>query len=235
MTGCNGVSTPFKWPETLLKFLENFLEINVMSYLKVGLIAAAAVISANAFLSPARAELVTYSLTFTDPDGNGPETGGSGTITLNVPSILSGSTSIFPGSTGAVGSGTYAASDFMSLTATIDGISFSFSTIGNSNGQLNGIQFQNGLITSINTSGAGATSTNLSGKELLAIGGAPGSSGDVNVSGPNGGPISFSDTFTVGGPVISAVPEASTWVMLILGFTGVGFMGYRKKNAFRFA
>jgi hypothetical protein len=37
---------------------------------------------------------------------------------------------------------------------------------------------------------------------------------------------------------VSAVPEASTWAMMILGFAGVGFMAYRRKNqasAFRIA
>jgi len=34
----------------------------------------------------------------------------------------------------------------------------------------------------------------------------------------------FSATFT------SAVPEPSTWAMLILGFAGVGFLAYRRKN-----
>jgi hypothetical protein len=38
------------------------------------------------------------------------------------------------------------------------------------------------------------------------------------------------DTFTV-----TAVPEPSTWAMMILGFAGVGFMAYRRKStrAFR--
>jgi hypothetical protein len=37
---------------------------------------------------------------------------------------------------------------------------------------------------------------------------------------------------------INAVPEASTWAMIIMGFLGVGFMAYRNKKgapAFRFA
>lgn len=36
---------------------------------------------------------------------------------------------------------------------------------------------------------------------------------------------------------ISAVPEPSTWAMLVLGFAGVGFLAYRRKGkvAFRFA
>jgi hypothetical protein len=36
----------------------------------------------------------------------------------------------------------------------------------------------------------------------------------------------------------AAIPEPSTWAMLILGFAGVGFMAYRRKNqgsAFRIA
>jgi hypothetical protein len=31
-------------------------------------------------------------------------------------------------------------------------------------------------------------------------------------------------------PVASAVPEPTTWAMLILGFTGIGFMAYRRKS-----
>jgi hypothetical protein len=34
---------------------------------------------------------------------------------------------------------------------------------------------------------------------------------------------------------IAAVPEPSTWAMMILGFLGVGFMAYRKKATLRFA
>ena len=37
---------------------------------------------------------------------------------------------------------------------------------------------------------------------------------------------------------VAAVPEASTWAMMILGFAGVGFMAYRRRNhgaAFRIA
>ncbi len=30
--------------------------------------------------------------------------------------------------------------------------------------------------------------------------------------------------------VVAAVPEPSTWAMMILGFAGVGFMAYRRKN-----
>ncbi|WP_145987150.1 MULTISPECIES: PEP-CTERM sorting domain-containing protein [Bradyrhizobium] len=35
----------------------------------------------------------------------------------------------------------------------------------------------------------------------------------------------------VGGITITAVPEPSTWAMMILGFLGLGFLGYRKSSA----
>jgi hypothetical protein len=43
---------------------------------------------------------------------------------------------------------------------------------------------------------------------------------------------------TTGDLSISAVPEPSTWAMMILGFIGVGFMAYRREDkpaGFRFA
>jgi PEP-CTERM motif len=30
--------------------------------------------------------------------------------------------------------------------------------------------------------------------------------------------------------VLAAVPEPSTWAMLIIGFAGIGFMAYRRKS-----
>ena len=61
------------------------------------------------------------------------------------------------------------------------------------------------------------------------------------------GPFSMTELYTihstgVGSALstinISAVPEASTWAMMILGFMGVGFMAYRRRDkgtGFRFA
>jgi hypothetical protein len=47
----------------------------------------------------------------------------------------------------------------------------------------------------------------------------------------------YGDNFGTQSLTISAVPEASTWAMMILGFMGVGFMAYRRKgrSTFRFA
>jgi len=38
------------------------------------------------------------------------------------------------------------------------------------------------------------------------------------------------NTGAVGSGITTAVPEPSTWAMLILGFAGVGFMAYRRKG-----
>jgi hypothetical protein len=75
---------------------------------------------------------------------------------------------------------------------------------------------------------------------------------EFNVWGNGAGNYSYYDTTPIGtqnnlgagnGPdqvavSIAAVPEPSTWAMLILGFAGVGFMAYRRKSvgpAFRLA
>jgi hypothetical protein len=44
------------------------------------------------------------------------------------------------------------------------------------------------------------------------------------------------DAFEVANFQVAAVPEASTWAMMVLGFFGVGIMAYRRKtkSAFRF-
>jgi hypothetical protein len=39
--------------------------------------------------------------------------------------------------------------------------------------------------------------------------------------------IAYLDNFSFGA---SAVPEPSTWAMMILGFAGIGFMAYRRKS-----
>jgi hypothetical protein len=48
---------------------------------------------------------------------------------------------------------------------------------------------------------------------------------DINFD-PTGGAVAFDESTAV----TSAVPEPSTWAMMILGFCGVGFMAYRRKS-----
>jgi hypothetical protein len=46
---------------------------------------------------------------------------------------------------------------------------------------------------------------------------------------------SFSSAVTIDVDIPAAVPEPSTWAMMILGFFGVGFMAYRQRTTVRFA
>jgi hypothetical protein len=48
---------------------------------------------------------------------------------------------------------------------------------------------------------------------------------------------STSNAFEVSNFAVSAVPEASTWAMMMLGFLGLGFLGYRRSSnpSFRIA
>jgi len=43
-------------------------------------------------------------------------------------------------------------------------------------------------------------------------------------------PPTFNLAFSLGGDTVAAVPEPSTWAMMILGFAGLGFMAYRRKS-----
>jgi hypothetical protein len=56
----------------------------------------------------------------------------------------------------------------------------------------------------------------------------------VNYAQATGNPSALNVEFL---SATSSVPEASTWAMMILGFLGVGFVAYRRKNthSFRFA
>jgi hypothetical protein len=95
------------------------------------------------------------------------------------------------------------------------------------------------------------------GNGLFTFTGSPLSSATFNAIGTSvktalgnagAGPYSVTEVYTINaagaGTVLStismsaAVPEASTWAMMILGFMGVGFMAYRrrdKQTGFRFA
>jgi hypothetical protein len=48
--------------------------------------------------------------------------------------------------------------------------------------------------------------------------------------GLQAGPFPNAGFWTASFPTVAAVPEPSTWAMMILGFCGLGFMAYRKKQ-----
>jgi PEP-CTERM motif len=180
--------------------------------------------------APANAVVVNFNLTFNDPDGVGGFTGGTGVLTLNLPAPLGAGFNQI-----SQGGGTLATSAFTSLIATIDGYTFNFLSVGNGNGQIANLQFNNGLLTNIDTAGAGALSTTNSSEHLQIHG-----SNFYQLQAYPGAGADFTGTYSVSGPVVAAVPEPSTWAMMILGFLGVGFLGYRKSSksstpAFRMA
>jgi hypothetical protein len=135
--------------------------------------------------------------------------------------------------TGTVGAGRYIQltdlsniSYSLTFDGTFDGTFGSFSLHGNSP-----------TFFSFNTDDSG--SLDFVGKlenDVLCVGAAAafglcGGSGIFGVVGRNG-PVAWTHqapTVTLVSSV-AAVPEPSTWAMMILGFAGIGFMAYRRKS-----
>jgi hypothetical protein len=65
-----------------------------------------------------------------------------------------------------------------------------------------------------------------------------GGPGDGNIAtqlSNNGvGIDAYNGQYITGNWVLTAVPEPSTWAMMILGFAGIGFMAYRRRNGTEF-
>jgi hypothetical protein len=55
--------------------------------------------------------------------------------------------------------------------------------------------------------------------------------GDIAATGVFEGMGLIERTVLVADPITSSVPEPATWAMMLLGFAGVGFMAYRRKNS----
>jgi hypothetical protein len=177
---------------------------------KIGTVSVIAALLGGVFSLPANATTVIYSLEYTQThNGGSVPVGtivGTGTLTLNLPSSNVGSSI-------DISSGGPNAGDFVSFTNLFTAGSFNFSLgsndIGikpNANDALNSFSF-NGSANGDNIS-LGLTSFSLSGPGGLNEG------GGVTV-------LSF-------GP---AVPEPSTWAMMILGFAGIGAMTCRRRKS----
>ena len=52
----------------------------------------------------------------------------------------------------------------------------------------------------------------------------------ADVSNPRGGTGAVASALSTEINLLTAVPEPSTWAMMLLGFAGVGFMAYRRKG-----
>jgi hypothetical protein len=181
----------------------------------IRLLLAASIIAASA--ASAQASTVLYDLTFNSQGS----VVGTAQLALNLSS---------PTFSGTINSSND--SGFVSLTGTLLGDSFSVtSTSGFDNIFItSGITLVNGNITSIVTpfggGGIGASGPDSSGFFFF------------NQNGANAGQPGLNFTFTPFGEtttngtvssVVEAVPEPSTWAMMILGFFGVGFVAYRRK------
>ena len=171
-------------------------------------------LAAPLFSGSATAAVYTYAITFDDPDGLGVLTGGTGLMTLDVANFP-GPFVLNPGS-----------SQFISLTATINGETY----VANASHIFNNIetgtegQFYNlGVKTQ-----AGLTP----GTHYFEMFGAQSYAGYhvFTVAGPN---LINNASWSIGEGVlqVAAVPEPSTWLMMILGFAIVGFAAYRRRDA----
>ena len=54
----------------------------------------------------------------------------------------------------------------------------------------------------------------------------------LQFTGTRGGTAGYGGDLTTA--AVAAVPEPSTWAMMLLGFGGIGFMAYRRQRGFRF-
>ncbi len=113
----------------------------------------------------------------------------------------------------------------IAFSSAVKDVSFTFNNYGSGNGS----NYQafgpgNSLISFGDLS-------SVNGFSLVTVGG----SGirDLQLSNGTGGNSDW--IFGVGQLTYSAVPEASTWAMMLAGFAGLGFVGYRRNKAASFA
>lgn len=157
------------------------------------------------FIAPASASVV-YDLTLTaTSDGT---TDGSGTITLSSAPVTGVNQVSNYYQTPTNGSGA-----LLDLTISIGGDTFTL--VQDKNGTNPLVQFTSGTIDDITYAGTAANG------DLLMM-----TSGFVYFTAKNRDQEYGSFTATLA----PAVPEPSTWAMMILGFWGLGFMAYRRKS-----
>lgn len=159
------------------------------------------------FSRPAKAETVTYTLDFVADVG----TGGTGTLVLNFATAPTGSTTL---------SGASLTADFGSFTETVDGKTFTTTLADVTSISLTGGTTLSNIVASTTETG-----TTLSLPDILNT---P-MTWTAGIVGTNYGTIDVTNKVT-------AVPEPSTWAMMILGFLGLAFVASRKKkSALKFA
>jgi hypothetical protein len=200
--------------------------------LRVGFIIVA---TAAVFVS---AQAIASTITYTE---SGIGSGSLGGITFSDASI----TIMGTGDTAsAVTSGTHSVNPISNISLDVSG--FAQATFTSTTGLA---QRAVGVSGGISTSFAGFVASDTGGNQndiMVTFGSAFDGYDLTTAIGPINGPGFFVDTTfaTTGGvfslqslngnttftATIAAVPEPSTWAMMILGFAGIGFMAYRRKS-----
>ena len=182
--------------------------------MRSAILAAVAAISLMYSL-PASAAIVQYTITFNDPDGAGPQTGGSGILTLNE-TVMGNLNQDAP----TLGE---------SLIATVNGHSFN---IDSSNYFQWHINLGSGTFYNLGLS----SEVNFSVPDMFYLDFYGGGHYDLQQTWKPA--VIENGTYTIGPgtEVTAAVPEPSTWAMMMIGFAGLGLLAYRGKSkpAFRF-
>jgi hypothetical protein len=170
----------------------------------------------GAFSLPAKAVVVEYDITF---EFANPTNDVTGILKLNQPPLTASQTY------GGGGNPTVASIfNSFSVTFTNPSPSDTFSGDGFSRLVFNSSGNLTGITASFTNGGSGNDADNL----------AINTDGSISFTyNPAGHGVSDRETGIVITQV-AAVPEASTWAMMILGFFGVGFLAYRRKNQMAF-
>jgi hypothetical protein len=176
---------------------------------------------------PAKAVLVDYKIAFSDANGSST---GSGILVLDLPTVT---TAVIPWTN-------LPNSIFSSLNATFGALHFKLTSSNIAFGGVAGAHLWTGEPDSSHLSIAVTESQNglASGTPYLALYNGWNNNGSFEIKMAGGSDFS-NGKYTLDTPSlhpIAAVPEPTTWAMMILGFAGVGFMAYRSKGkpAFRF-
>jgi len=179
--------------------------------IKLGRLLLLSAIALAAAQIPGRADAstVTYNLVLTPNANGGPESGtGSFTVTTPVLGTSPTDTATILGGNGAL----------TAISFNIDGMTFS---LANATSAGVGFSYNGGTTEVLNTIGY----TGEIGSYVFQL-----STGGFTFSFNDSADYHLDTSGTITATIASAVPESSTWAMMILGFCGLGFMAYRQKQ-----
>ncbi len=173
---------------------------------------------------PAKAVLVDYGVTFINWSGTSV---GTGVLVLDLPS--------FP-TTGPINWTSLPNPIFSSLSATFGTLNFELTNSNIAFGGLQGAhvwpQSSNPDSSHLSIAVTQSQTGLLPGAAYLALYNGWDNDGSFEIKHVAGSDT-LSGKYSLGAPslhAVGAVPEPSTWAMMILGFCGLGFLAYRKRS-----